>query len=445
MLNKGQETALQQMLWFINSDDKFFLLEGSAGTGKTYTISAFIAEVSKNQRLWIALTAPTNKAVKVAAMASSQWRNHNIDYMTTYQLLGLSMDINEEGDKVLVEGRQSSVSEYDLVFIDEASMIAENLWELLQKVTKRYPRIKIIFVGDHAQLNPVNETESKVFAEIANKARLTEVMRTGSDNPVMSAICACREKVYNHDHPLLTKSSFNPDRTHGFWSLPSNVWLGNMIKSFSSEKYQNNPDYTRAIAWTNRRVNELNGIIRTALYETNIPYVVGERLIAKDAICEPDGSIKISTNTEMIVTRAEFRDKLLSASESESVARFNPIAFDTWYLEVQTDTGDVHYLDVLNNSSLKAYQKATEELAKTAMSVPRKDAKEEWAKYWNFKNQFANVNYAYALTSHKSQGSTFNNVFVDQANICLNPNLVERYRSLYVSYSRTSERLFVKV
>ena len=51
--------------------------------------------------------------------------------------------------------------------------------------------------------------------------------------------------------------------------------------------------------------------------------------------------------------------------------------------------------------------------------------------------------YAYSLTSHKAQGSTFDNVFVAQNDIFCNPNLIERYRSLYVSYSRTSQRLFI--
>ncbi|NES84049.1 MAG: ATP-binding domain-containing protein [Moorea sp. SIO2B7] len=49
------------------------------------------------------------------------------------------------------------------------------------------------------------------------------------------------------------------------------------------------------------------------------------------------------------------------------------------------------------------------------------------------------------MTSHKSQGSTFGNVFVAQGDICRNHNQVERYKSLYVSYSRASDRLLINI
>ena len=69
-LNNEQKNALEKIKTFLEREDKFFLLQGYAGTGKTYVLSALIAEITAHKRMWIALTAPTNKAVKVAEKAS---------------------------------------------------------------------------------------------------------------------------------------------------------------------------------------------------------------------------------------------------------------------------------------------------------------------------------------------------------------------------------------
>ena len=105
------------------------------------------------------------------------------------------MEYNDEGKKVLVEGKRSKISQYDLIIIDESSMISSKLWNLLKQIVVKH-NLKIIFVGDNAQLNPVNEEESLIFSKVYNKAELIQVMRTKSYNPVMDLIASARAKVF---------------------------------------------------------------------------------------------------------------------------------------------------------------------------------------------------------------------------------------------------------
>jgi hypothetical protein len=51
--------------------------------------------------------------------------------------------------------------------------------EIIKKIVLAH-NIKIIFIGDNAQLNPVNETESPIFQHIYLQTELIQVMRTQS-------------------------------------------------------------------------------------------------------------------------------------------------------------------------------------------------------------------------------------------------------------------------
>jgi exodeoxyribonuclease-5 len=418
---------------FLDNSEHFFLLKGYAGCGKTFCISALIHQLQEqNNRLSIAASAPTHKAVKVLKGMSNKWGKHNVDYATIYQLLGLKLEYDDEGGRVLNEGRGSAIGKYELIILDEASMVSTKLWALLSEVVPSRD-VKVICMGDPAQLPPVNEPSSPVFSAIANSVELTEVMRHKTNNPIADLIEAAREKVFDSDRPLVLDRAYTPDQQSGVWVLERASWLNQMIRAFSSPKYKENPDYVRAIAWTNKAVDALNNYIRQAIYEdADRPYVIGERLVAKDTIFDPvDGEeIIMPTSSECQVISAK------AGTDNN---------YQIWRLKVVDDEGDRHYLRVLDRSSMEKFNVDLKELAHKAKQKKLAGAKKPWQEYWELRNRYAQFNYAYAITSHKSQGSTFSNVFVAQKDICRNPNDVERYKSLYVSYSRASDRLIINI
>ena len=59
----------------------------------------------------------------------------------------------------------------------------------------------------------------------------------------------------------------------------------------------------------------------------------------------------------------------------------------------------------------------------------------------NIVDCFAQLNYGYCITVHKSQGSTFKNVFIDMSDILDNNNQNETSKCLYTSITRSSKTL----
>ena len=66
-----------------------------------------------------------------------------------------------------------------------------------------------------------------------------------------------------------------------------------------------------------------------------------------------------------------------------------------------------------------------------------------WREFWELKLLFHDVRYAYSLTIHKAQGSTFENVFVDVRDLYINRKTYERNQLLYVAVTRSAKRLFI--
>ena len=62
----------------------------------------------------------------------------------------------------------------------------------------------------------------------------------------------------------------------------------------------------------------------------------------------------------------------------------------------------------------------------------------------NIIDLFAEVGYGYCITSHKSQGSTYNNVYVDVSNILnYNRDEIDGLKCLYTAVTRTADNLHI--
>lgn len=418
-LTAEQSAALEALDAFVQGTEKLYLLTGYAGTGKTTLLQAFVSGLrDRGDDRPIVLSAFSNKATKVLAAMAAQWRL-DIDAMTCCKLLGLRPVIDEEsGKQVFAIDRQqaSQIDRYRLVIVDECSMINQELWELLvNAVSNLYRGTQILFVGDSAQLPPVNEPESACFRQIIHKSELTEVVRYGGAIAVIAE--DMRRNLERDRFPRFT-SDVNADNTEGCFVLPRPTWHDLLIRAFTSPAYQRNPDQVRALAYTNRRVAQLNQLIRQAIYGPNaLRFVPGERLIAVNP-CLEEESIVLPTSGECEVLH---------------IARGREGEWPLWLLEVETEAGDYKTLRVLHESGQAEFKVKLDFLAK----------EKRWMEFWDLQQRFHTVDYAYSLTIHKSQGSTFQDVFVDVPSMAANRNVIERNQLCYVAFTRAAKRLFL--
>ncbi|MFQ4139298.1 ATP-dependent RecD-like DNA helicase [Nodosilinea sp. PGN35] len=418
-LTAEQEAALEALDAFVQGTEKLYLLTGYAGTGKTTLLQVFVNGLrDRGDERPIVLSAFSNKATKVLAAMAAQWRL-DIDAMTCCKLLGLRPVIDEEnGKQVFAIDRQqaSQIDRYRLVIIDECSMINQELWELLvNAVSNLYRGTQILFVGDPAQLPPVNEPESACFRQIIHKSQLTEVVRYGGAIGVIAE--DIRRNLERDTLPRFANDT-NANNTEGCFVLPRTAWHDLLIRAFTSPAYQKNPDQVRALAYTNRRVAQLNQTIRAAIYGPNAKrFVPGERLIAINP-CLEDEAIVLPTSAECEVL---------------NIARGREGEWPLWLLEVETETGDYKTLRVLHESGQAEFKDRLDFLAK----------EKRWMEFWDLQQRFHAVDYAYSLTIHKSQGSTFQDVFVDVPSMAANRNAIERNQLCYVAFTRAAKRLFL--
>ncbi|NET49204.1 MAG: AAA family ATPase [Merismopedia sp. SIO2A8] len=270
-LTPEQCEVLQELETFVRGQRKLHLLTGYAGTGKTTLLQALIKRLrQKGDRRKIVLTAFSNKATKVLNAMANRWSLNNVDALTCCKLLGLKPDIDQTTGKQVFQPDPSSENTFDryrLVIVDEASMINEEMWLLLtDAVADLHKRTQILFVGDIAQLPPIGERESKTFSEIYDRSDLTQVVRYGG------AIGVLAESIRNHlDNRFLPQfqTEMNGDRTEGVTVAPGHQWEKLIVRAFQSENYIDDPDYVRVLAYTNKRVNDLNHLIRTTIYGQN--------------------------------------------------------------------------------------------------------------------------------------------------------------------------------
>ncbi|MGB7086740.1 MAG: AAA family ATPase [Phormidesmis sp.] len=418
-LSQQQWQALQALEAFIHSDEKIYLLTGYAGTGKTTLLQALIARLQQRyDGRPIALTALSNKATKVLQSMAYRW-GCEVDCMTCCKLLGLKPVINKETGGQTFEadqGRKNLTTEYDLVVVDECSMINQEMWDLLvNSVSSLTQGTQLLFVGDSAQLPPVGEEKAPCFERIIYRSDLTEVIRYGG------AIGLLAEDVRTHlDRPVMPRpqSDRNETNTEGIFTLPQRDWEKLMLRAFKSSAYEKDPDQVRVLAYTNNRVGYLNNKIRATIYgDKAARFVAGERLVAKN-VCLGKDSILLQTSEECTVLAAY-------------LTRFE--GWLVWELEIETEEHQERTLRVLHEDEQSRFKGLLSDYSE----------KKQWMTFWDYKQLFHEVSYAYSLTVHKSQGSTFQDVFVDVPNLMLNRKVTERNQLYYVAFTRAAKRLFL--
>ena len=144
-----------------------FLLTGGPGTGKTTTINMIIRYFEK-EGLDILLAAPTGRAAKRMTEATG------FEARTIHRMLELNGSLEEEVRKASFGKNQDNPLEADVVIIDEMSMVDIHLFQALLKAIA--PGTRLVLVGDVNQLPSVGPGQvlqdvisSRVFAKVGLK------------------------------------------------------------------------------------------------------------------------------------------------------------------------------------------------------------------------------------------------------------------------------------
>ena len=423
-LTEDQELALSRLKSFTQSQDKFFRLTGYAGTGKSFLMCYYIKWLQSEGIPFVA-ACPTNKAAKsLKKLAESE--NLSLEVKTLAQLLGQQPELNElTGKEEFICNGEADLSGYSVVVIDEFSMVNRENFKEVFNAARSSLLTKIVFVGDAAQLPPVKEKEPIVATSelIDRDATLTSVVRYDGQLARVAEAIRSNSKYSRVTYPFSSTS----DKT--ILCVPQSEWRERAISLFESQEYQLNPDYVRFLAWRNRTVDSLNKFVRNKLWgEDAPPYVPGDRLIAKKPLFRPKPGAKGKNKWRILINNSE--ECLVVEAGQLSELLFQKQIYQYWQVKVQPETGLPQTLSILTEDSLKLH----------LLQVKYFASKKQWNYYFDLSRMFDDVGYAYALTTHKAQGSTIDYVFLDVDDM---KGCSDRASLLYTALTRAKKQALI--
>lgn len=444
-----QNAATSFAAWLSGpSDGVPFVLEGYAGTGKTFLSMRFLDQAERAGLCWT-VVAPTHKAVGVLrhhlALAGLQptW------YPSTIHRL-LRLKLKREGDRERCEETAQTalaLENLGLVLVDEASMVDASLLEITLRCAQAY-RTRLVFVGDPAQLPPVGEEQSPVFAlGRAQRVALTHVVR--HQGPVLRLAGGLRQG----NLPCRRPPVLAPVRTAtGRVSLLGRSdWLAAAQEGLRRSAAADDPDLARILCYTNRSLERLVPIARRALHGAmadQLPVLPGEVLITRTAVMAPacregdaaaeEPDLLLGSNRELLVR--DVRPERCDLADYGVEACLGASVIDTLTATVEAGEAQLNLrlLPPLGSGSRASLDGVMEGLRQQAREAGKKDGKPFWRRYFLVRDAFASLGPAAVLTVHRSQGSTFGEVFIDE-DVFWPRDLQLRQRLVYVAVSRASQ------
>lgn len=183
-------------LFLILGGGGMYLLQGYAGTGKTFLLADIVNFIDTRGK--VIVTAPTHKAVRVLR----DMVGAGPKYSTTHAALGMKQIIKDDGT-IMFKNDPSlgfPAEDYTHIIIDEASMINDEIFETLVPLAEKGK--KILFVGDPLQIPPVGQEFSKPFDKEIRRVNQIEVsslntiIRQAEGNPIIEFATYIRNHIY---------------------------------------------------------------------------------------------------------------------------------------------------------------------------------------------------------------------------------------------------------
>lgn len=401
-LTEDQQSAVGAFLAFMaDPHETVFVLTGYSGTGKSTLVEYLVDKLPDLMRslklinpgqkdYHTEFTATTNKAAESLAHIIKR----PVSTIQSFLQLVVQPD-RKTGESKLVPRKHGFAIFDSLIFIDEASFTDANLLNLIFAHTRQ---CKIVFIGDPAQLTPVKGKAASVFTTGFPSAALTKVVR--NTGPILELSTQLRETVNTGEF-----FQFTPD--------------GTAIQHHSRDDFDDlllqevsRPDWryhdSKFLAWTNKRVVDYNHAIQT--------HITGD-----PAFQEGDYAI---CNKYITGNRITFKtDQLVQITKIEENVEEYGLKGNFFTLD--------HRAVFFSPYSLQE--------KKGLLAHARKNGQLDMVAH--IEDRWVDLRSAYAQTVNKSQGSTYDKVFIDLDDIsrCNSGNQIARM--LYVAVSRARHQV----
>jgi exodeoxyribonuclease-5 len=445
VFGRQQQEAIDQIKIFLKDKTvPAFLLYGAAGTGKTSCLSEilnFIERIGMNY----CLCAPTHKASLVLKKKTER------DAITLHKLLSLSplLDIFELDFNDLqfrIGKNKLEIPRNGVVICDEASMISDDLYDILASKCKDF-NCKLLLTGDFKQLQPVKSSELSKTYKITPRYELTELYRQSTESGLIRTLDTLRDSPIDYFEESIG--------TAGSLLVTSNIadFLKEAKAAIKTAISKSDILATKIFAFTNARVNAYNNVCHKML--TSEEYRKLEFLTC----CE-----NLEFNDYRFYNSMDYVIVAEPKKVDINIPNFGKLP--GWQLELydrqENWASPISILSKeISNDYLESLAYKIEETRLTAIElkkISRVKSNKAWQEYFKLVGSFVSpvnmyfdnrlirkksFDYGYACTVHRSQGSDYNNIFVDMKDIGLCKDDAIRRQLQYVALSRTRNNALI--
>lgn len=396
--------AMQRLaiITFNMYDSGMFILNGSAGTGKTFVIN-LVLKVSyllnkayhRNYKITLLPMAPTGKAARVMS------KSINRPAKTIHR----GLQYTEAG---FVKNYQNPFDE-NTICVDETSMLDTELAAHLLEAVR--PDTKLIFIGDTKQLpsvGPGKVLRDLIDSEIPLMVTLNVVKRQGKFSGIIrnaNRIIAGEEIISE-----METDDFYIYEDNNYQSIQANIC--NQVETYTKQYGMSDVQVLSPQRPGPLGVNMLNYLIQQRLNPIN----EDELYVKKGTFDSANGPIDINFHEG---------DKVINVKND-----YNKIQYDKnfgQYIETKElgiTNGECGIVDAIRKN---------EETKRLEVVVKFDDC-------YIIYDEFSNLDLAYALTIHKSQGSQWPIVIMP---VVMAHNFILSNNLIYTAVTRASKKCFI--
>ena len=388
ILTKKQEEGLKTAVARHRAGEKYTVIAGYAGTGKS-TLVRYIIDALDIEEDRVCYCAFTGKAAEVLK------KKGNKNVSTLHRLLYEHIPRPAGGffrkPKLFID--------YDVIVVDEVSMAPKSLMELLFR-----HRVYVICLGDPFQLPPIDKDEDNHLLDNPH-VFLEEIMRQEEDSEIIQLTM----KIRNQE--------------------PIDYFNGNEVKIIPYSDLN-----TGVLQWgdqiltaTNAKRQAINNQMRALQGRTGEP-VDGDKIICLRNYWDDlslNGDALINGTIGILQNSFQTWRKIPSFIQSD-IRKFDVLVGDL----VVPETNDVYQMTEMDRQMIITGEKCCDWRLSYKLGKLRPKYGEIIPKEFT---------YAYAITVHKSQGSEWPKVVVLEEKFPFDK--VEHARWLYTACTRSSEKL----
>ena len=391
VLTKRQEEGLKIAVERYKNHEPYTVIAGYAGSGKSTLIKFIISALGVDPEEDVSYVAFTGKAATV--LQSKGCPNATTAHKLLYKAKPMPNGTYKFVPKTLLD------KDYKVIVVDEISMLPKPMWDLLLS-----HNVYILAAGDPGQLPPVDKNSDN---HVLDKPHvfLDEIMRQAQDSEIIRLSMWIREGKPLSSFPVADEQ----------------------VKIFSQHELVSGMyDWAdQILCATNVRRNEINSFVRMQKGYGKEPEI-GDKIISLRNHWD-----YFSSTGAWALTNGSIGTIGYFYTEEYNFPRYissEPIKY--MFTDIEFEDGDKFNMTPIDYLSLTTGVQALDSRQSYLLS-----------KNSNYPMPPFDFAYAYAITTHKAQGSEWDKVLVCEENFPF--DVQEHIRWLYTSATRAREKLVV--